>query len=66
MNATTHSRKTTARTNLADLSEEKNARCAGQSACVLRPNRCLVESVDRRRPVEHFFARRASTSPART
>ena len=62
MIATTRDQKTTDRPNVADLSEEKNARCVGQSARVLRPNRCLVESVDRREPAEHLFARRASTS----
>jgi len=62
MIATTRATKTTARPTVADLSGEKNARCVGQSARVLRPNRCLVESVDRREPVEHLFVRRASTS----
>jgi hypothetical protein len=37
----------------------------GLTERVMEPSR-LVESVDRRRPVEHLFARRASTFPART
>lgn len=61
MIAAARSHKTTARPNLADLSEEKNARCAGQSVRVLEPSR-LAESVDRRRPVELISARRVSTS----
>lgn len=50
----------TVRPTLADLSEEKNARCSGQSARVLRPNPS-VGSVDRRGPVEHLTARRVLT-----
>lgn len=61
MIVTTRYPKTTARHHLADLSEEKNARCAGQSARVTRPN-LSVGSVDRRRPVELISARRVSTS----
>lgn len=44
----------------------ENALRFGLTVRVMEPSRRLVESVDRRRPVEHLFARRASTYPART
>jgi hypothetical protein len=63
MIATTRTTETTARPTVAELSEEKNARCAGQSARVLRPSRCLVESVDRRGPAESSLGGSSPSSP---
>jgi hypothetical protein len=58
--ATTRATKTTDRPTMADLSEEKNARCSGQSVRVLEPNDS-VGSVDLRGPVERLTARRVLT-----
>ncbi len=61
MIATTRAHKTTARPYVADLSEEKNARCAGQSVRVESPSHSELRC---RRPVELISARRVSTSTA--